>query len=471
MKIRTLAFAILTFFSPLFAEINYEEGVVYAFKGNIELKLDIAYPASGKMHPCIIFIHGGAWRAGTRKGYRKVIRAAANRGYVAATVDYRLTGVAPWPAQIEDVREAFLYLIKNASKYGIDPERVGAIGDSAGGHLSLMLGLMPGEVKNGPRVRCIVILYCPTDLSLLSQKERAKDVLEALLGEKFNGNTEAFKKLSPISYIDRTDPPVLTFHGTEDPIVPFQQAKLLHAKLKEAGVPNRLVPIEGAGHGFRGRWQEVYRKIWNFFGNYLIPTDMPLVAADDFDKGAGNWEPTDKSAWKIEKRNGDAFYALFKRRSSYKPPFRSPYNISLLKDVEVTDFVMDIDLRSTITPYGHQDLCVFFGYQDPAHFYYVHIGRRADSHANSIFIVNKAPRVSIAKKRTKGTNWSKGWHWARVIRDTKKGTIQVFFDDMENPIMSTVDKTFLWGRVGVGSFDDTGEFDAFRLWGKRKGPK
>ncbi len=131
--------------------------------------------------------------------------------------------------------------------------------------------------------------------------------------------------------------------------------------------------------------------------------------------------------------------------------------------------MLDVDLRSTHEVYGHQDLCLFFGHQDPEHFYYVHIGRKADAHANSIFLVNDAPRVSICEDRTDGTDWSTGWHRARIRRNTKSGTIEVFFDDMQKPIMKTTDKTFLRGRIGIGSFDDTGEFDAIRLFGHKLG--
>ena len=123
-------------------------------------------------------------------------------------------------------------------------------------------------------------------------------------------------------------------------------------------------------------------------------------------------------------------------------------------------------MRSTQEVYGHQDLCLFFGYQDPSHFYYVHLGREADAHANSIFLVNGEPRVSIAQKRTDGTAWTKDWHHVRIKRDTSKGTNEVYFDDMKKPVMTTTDKHFLHGRVGIGSFDDTGDFDNFRLRGQ-----
>lgn len=193
--------------------------------------------------------------------------------------------------------------------------------------------------------------------------------------------------------------------------------------------------------------------------------DLPVVTTENFNKGAANWEPKDPSAWKVVKQGDNSFYSMFKD-SSYKPEVRSPVNFALLKEVMVSDFVLDVDMRSTQEVYGHQDLCLFFGYQDPSHFYYVHLGREADAHANSIFLVNGEPRVSIAQKRTDGTAWTKDWHHVRIKRDTSKGTIEVYFDDMKKPVMTTVDKHFLHGRIGIGSFDDTGDFDNLSLRGK-----
>jgi hypothetical protein len=124
-----------------------------------------------------------------------------------------------------------------------------------------------------------------------------------------------------------------------------------------------------------------------------------------------------------------------------------------------------------VKDYGHRDLCLFFGFQDPAHLYYVHLGKKADAHANSIFLVNGKDRVSIATKRTEGTNWDDNWHTVRIVRKVESGTILVYFDDLTKPVMETVDKTFTWGRVGIGSFDDTGNFDEVRVWGVKAEPK
>lgn len=200
----------------------------------------------------------------------------------------------------------------------------------------------------------------------------------------------------------------------------------------------------------------------------IAEADMPVVHQDDFDTSTA-WEPTDAAAWKIAKTSSGAIYQLA-QQSHYKPPHRSPRNISLLRVPVVGDFVLDVKVRSTTPDYGHRDVCLFFGYQDAAHFYYVHLGKKADDHANQIFIVNDAPRTKISTKTTPGTNWDDQWHAVRVVRKPARGTIEVYFDDMRRPVMTASDKTFRWGRVGLGSFDDTADFDHFILRGQKVAP-
>lgn len=190
----------------------------------------------------------------------------------------------------------------------------------------------------------------------------------------------------------------------------------------------------------------------------------PPLFETDFSTGVDAWVMTDSAAWKIEEEEGDPKFSLF-GKSDYVAPVRSPHNMARVKDLVVTDFTLEVDAKQTGKEYGHRDLCFFFGYQDPSHFYYVHLATVADPHANSIFLVNGAPRVSIAQKRTNGTDWKTGYHRIRIERDTESGSIKVYFNDMKVPVMETVDKTFLHGEVGLGSFDDTGNFDNFTLRG------
>jgi len=195
---------------------------------------------------------------------------------------------------------------------------------------------------------------------------------------------------------------------------------------------------------------------------------MPLVFEADFEDGSlWDWEPTDPQAWRIENSGDSRVLALYKQ-SNYESEVRSPVNINLIKDVQVGSFVLELKMHSTTRDYGHRDMCLIFGYQDPSHFYYVHIANQSDAHANSIFIVNGQPRVSIADRRTEGTKWDDNWHTVRLERDIEKGTIKVFFDDGAGPIMTAVDHNFESGRIGVGSFDDTGQFDEIRLRGREK---
>jgi hypothetical protein len=194
--------------------------------------------------------------------------------------------------------------------------------------------------------------------------------------------------------------------------------------------------------------------------------ELLLLFQDDFEKGADHWKPTDPKAWKIVDTDQGKVYSQF-QQSKYEPPQRSPLNISLLKGVTVGDFVLSVRLQSTCRDYDHRDMCLFFGYQDPAHFYYVHLGKKADSHANQIFIVNKADRTMITKQQSPGTPWDGKWHQVKIVRRVEEGTIAVYFDDMKTPVMTALDKTFTWGEVGLGSFDDTGNWDDFRLYGTK----
>ncbi len=202
--------------------------------------------------------------------------------------------------------------------------------------------------------------------------------------------------------------------------------------------------------------------------------ELPVLVTDDFENGMAIWETTDpdpaKPCWKIVEAPNDRGRSTFVLRvlgmSNYVPPHRSPPSVALLKDVTVGDFEINVKVQSTRYPGNdHLDMCLFWGWQDLAHFYYVHLGKKADPHSCQIFIVNDAPRTAITVKQTAGTLWNNRWHAVRVRRRLSDGLIEVFFDDMKHPLMTAQDSTFGAGRVGLGTFDDEGNWDDFELRG------
>jgi hypothetical protein len=192
---------------------------------------------------------------------------------------------------------------------------------------------------------------------------------------------------------------------------------------------------------------------------------LPLVFADDFEKGRKSWKVTDEKSWTHREVDGNHVFGTNRRNSDYKPKFRSPYHIALVKNVKVADFVITFRVRSTKDTGNHRDCCVFFNHQDAQNFYYVHLGARPDPHSGQIMIVKEAPRVAITKNE-KRTPWTDAWHQVKLVRDSKKGTIKVYFDDMKTPHMTATNKTFGKGSIGIGSFDDMNDFDDVRIYGR-----
>lgn len=197
---------------------------------------------------------------------------------------------------------------------------------------------------------------------------------------------------------------------------------------------------------------------------------LPLLFRDDFQNGQSDrWEFSDSKAWKVTPQRSNYFLNQF-QQSLIKTSVRSPYNRALVKKLIVSDVVLDVRLQSSARDYGHRDMCLYFGFQDMKHFYYVHFGKQADRNANQIFIVDDKDRVKISTETTTGTPWDNNWHHARVVRKVADGTILVYFDDMTKPAMRAVDKTFVWGQAGVGTFDDTGYFDDVLIYGVKTLP-
>lgn len=205
-----------------------------------------------------------------------------------------------------------------------------------------------------------------------------------------------------------------------------------------------------------------------------IPSDYKLLYEQDFegDVSLDDFVITDAQAWRIgEGKNGQALELYGK--SDYNPPVRSPLNIAFIKGRKFGSFILEAELQQTGKEYGHRDLCLFFGLKDPSNFYYVHMASVADPNAHNIFLVNDAPRTNIADKTTEGIDWgtTEEWHKVRLERNIETGTIRVFFDDMNTPIMEAEDEHFDYGYIGFGSFDDSGKFDNIKIWGSDFAPE
>jgi hypothetical protein len=195
-----------------------------------------------------------------------------------------------------------------------------------------------------------------------------------------------------------------------------------------------------------------------------LPKDYKLVYEQSFD-GDGALHDflfTQKDKWILSE--GKAGKALeFTGISEYQPPFRSPHTLGFIRNLVVGNFVMEVDLLQTGKEYGHRDMCIAFGLQDPAHFYYAHMATKMDDNAHQIMLVNGAPRAKISLFTTQGVNWGEEkWHLVRIERRIEDGTIKVFFDGVL--IEEAKDKTFGAGHIGFGSFDDSGKIDNVRIW-------
>jgi acetyl esterase/lipase len=249
--------------------------------------LNLARPKGGEeLRPAVLCIHGGGFRAGKRERWDALCQKLAGDGYVAATVTYRLAPKSQFPAAIYDVKAAVRWLRKNAAAYQIDPDRIGVVGDSAGGHLAQFLGVT-GDIADfegieelgdvdaleSSVVTCVVNYYGPSDFTKSYGKSvDAAEVLPLWLGGDATKERRKHIVASPLYWVTPNAAPTLLIHGTEDKYVAFEQAEWIHDRLKAAEVEVELLKLDGAGHGFKGADAEkAEAAMLAFFKKHLEP--------------------------------------------------------------------------------------------------------------------------------------------------------------------------------------------------------
>lgn len=259
--------------------------ISYVENGHERHKLDLYIPAdaSGKL-PLVVWIHGGGWRNGSKDGCPATV--LLEDGFVVASINYRLSGHAPFPAQIEDCKAAIRWLRAHADQHHIDPDRIGVWGSSAGGHLVALLGTS-GDVAAlegslgltgvSSRVQAVCDYFGPTDLLSMQRQSQGRSPIDhdapnspesLLLGGTLQEHPEAARRASPLTYISADDPPFLIVHGDQDFLVPLPQSQMLEKQLQDAGVEAELIVVPGAGHG-QFRDPKIVEQVRDFFQKTL----------------------------------------------------------------------------------------------------------------------------------------------------------------------------------------------------------
>jgi acetyl esterase/lipase len=253
--------------------------IAYVEGGHERQRLDLYLPEKAQEAlPVVVWIHGGAWQAGSKDGGGPALPLTA-KGYAVASINYRLSQHAVFPAQIEDCKAAIRWLRANAAKYHLDPERIGVWGASAGGHLVALLGTtgdmkdfdVGGNLDQSSRVQAVVDWFGPTDFPTIGQHVNAAvGPVAQLLGGPISENLEKARKASPITYVSKSAAPFLIMHGDGDKTVPLPQSERLAEALKKAGAEVTLEIIKDNGHGGPGFTSPESRKlIEDFFAKHL----------------------------------------------------------------------------------------------------------------------------------------------------------------------------------------------------------
>ena len=256
--------------------------ITYGVANNYTLKLDVWQRTNQTTAaPTLIYYHGGGWIFGDRTGATLLFMPFLEMGWNVINVEYRMASVSLAPAAVEDCRCALRWAIRNAKQYNIDVNRIVLTGHSAGGHLSLITGMLPDgtgldnncDGTEKLKVAAIINWYGISDVADLIQGPNERNYAAMWMGSQRDPLTIA-KRVSPLTYVRAGLPPILSIHGDADPVVPYEHSVRLHKALAEAGVPNELVTIKGGGHGqFKdAELEDAYRKIRAFLHSHgLLP--------------------------------------------------------------------------------------------------------------------------------------------------------------------------------------------------------
>jgi acetyl esterase/lipase len=247
------------------SDIVWRRDLTYVTHGGPSQTLDLYAPKKATGVPLIVWIHGGAFLFGSKEGFpvEPVPLHLLLEGYAVASINYRLSPEALFPAQLQDCKAAIRWLRAHADELGIDPNRIGVWGASAGGNLAALVGTT-GSVRDfevgenldySSRVQAVCDFHGPTDFlqmdaHRLPDGQMVPDSPESkLVGGPIQDNPDKVRRVNPITYVDKSAPPFLIVHGTLDRLVPFNQSQLLAAALEAAGAPVKFHPVEGGGHG------------------------------------------------------------------------------------------------------------------------------------------------------------------------------------------------------------------------------
>ena len=248
--------------------------VVYGSANNTPLKLDIWYPRDNpNPTPTLVYIHGGGWIFGSKEVAAYQLLPFLEKGWRVVNVEYRMAGNSLAPGAVEDVRCALRWIFRSAKQWNFDTSKIVLTGHSAGGHLSLIAGMLPAgsELDNRcygdekMRVAAIINWYGITDVNDLIQGENLKNYAVMWMGSQKDA-AEIAKRVSPLTYVRNDLPPIFTVHGDKDDVVPYPHALRLKEALDKAKIPNKLHTIKGGGHGMfqLNEYVSTYEEIWKF---------------------------------------------------------------------------------------------------------------------------------------------------------------------------------------------------------------